>query len=57
MISEVLADNPNYDEAIDILQEAIEGAGPSAAAAAQPLEPAAYANPENIVSQPVKPGT
>jgi len=49
VISEVIADNPDYDEAIDILQEAIEGAGSSAAASAiKALEPAVYANPGNI---------
>ena len=45
----MIADNPDYDEAIDILQEAIEGSGPSAAAAAiKALEPAVYANPGNV---------
>src|SRR6185369_7433763 len=49
VISEVIADNPDYDEAIDILQEAIEGAGSSATASAiKALEPAVYANPGNI---------
>jgi tetratricopeptide (TPR) repeat protein len=49
VMSEVVADNPDNADAIDILQEALESAGPTASGSAiNSLAAAAYANPGNV---------
>lgn len=49
VISEVVADNPENVDAIDILQEALENAGPSASGSAiNSLSAVVFANPGNV---------